>query len=86
MMDVSNLSNEVSVNEQHDTAITPLPEAFSTPTRKKIRYPGDISNNLMEKMTPTKLKQSVRLLRELAKKRITKSSDCNLFKTDRKKN
>lgn len=38
-----------TVNEQHDTTITPLPKSFSTPKKgKKIRYPGDISNNLVE--------------------------------------
>lgn len=54
---------------QHDTTITSSSEILSTPKKKKIRYPGDISNDLLEQMTPTTLRKSVRLLRETCQKK-----------------
>lgn len=71
------------VQSLNETIITPLPsplpspssspsdEILMTPTtpNKKIRYPGDIADDILEEMTSRRLKKCVRLLKEVCRKK-----------------
>ncbi|XP_076545956.1 uncharacterized protein LOC117611116 [Osmia lignaria lignaria] len=61
-------SSEMPALTENNSVILSSLETPST-SRKRIRYPGDISENVLDKMTPKRLKASVRQFRESCKKK-----------------